>query len=445
MAILRIFPSTSGPAATQADTDNYTLGVEFRVQSAATATAVFLWRPATAPATTFTVALYRIDGPTTGTLLGSVAGNSAPANANGWHRVQLSSPIALTALQAYRAVVFSTTDNFYAATPQYWTGAGPGASGITNGILTAVNTTEAANGAQGSFIGGSALAFPNTGFNATNYWIDVEVDDGSVSSNTGTLSAALPRARSTISGSAANAGSVSRALPRASASLAGTSTNPGATGASTPRLTAVLSGSSANPGVLSASAPRITGSLTGEARNSGSLDASAPLVATSIEQEATSTALLDAELPRASWSSVGESRNSGSLNASMPLVASPIQGSQTNSGSMSVAAFLLDLDVDGSASNSGDLESVVSVLETAIDGSMVNSGSLDVSVLLVEPGLFGDSIVTGSLNAELSALEFSIEDLGGRRDITVLNVSEVPTTVVTVAEIARSVVIQEIS
>lgn len=175
MTKYRLWPSTNGPASVAADTDNYTLGVEFYVTEAANATAVFLWRPASSPETTFTVGIYRIDGPTTGTLLGSVAGNVAPANANAWHRVALASPIALTPMQAYRAVVFSTTDNFYSATGGYWN-SGPGSAGLTNGILNAPNVTNSENAAQGSFVGGNSLAFPTSGFNATNYWIDTEVE-----------------------------------------------------------------------------------------------------------------------------------------------------------------------------------------------------------------------------------------------------------------------------
>jgi hypothetical protein len=177
LSTLRLWPSTNGPSVVTADTDNYSLGVEFYVTDDAEATAVYLWRPATSPETTFTVAIYQITGPTSGTLLGSVAGNVAPANANGWHRVELSSPIALTAMQAYRAVVFSTTDNFYSATGAYWS-TGPGSAGLSNGILNAPNPTNAANGAQGSFTAGSSLTFPQSGFNATNYWVDVEIDTG---------------------------------------------------------------------------------------------------------------------------------------------------------------------------------------------------------------------------------------------------------------------------
>lgn len=175
MTKYRLWPSTSGPSSVAADTDNYTLGVEFYVTEPANATAVFLWRPASSPETTFTVAIYRIDGPTTGTLLGSVAGNVAPANANAWVRVALTTPIALTAMQSYRAAVFSTTDNFYSATGGYWN-TGPGGAGLSSGILNAPNASVAANGAQGSFTSSASLVFPQSGFNATNYWIDPEIE-----------------------------------------------------------------------------------------------------------------------------------------------------------------------------------------------------------------------------------------------------------------------------
>ncbi|WP_426243658.1 N,N-dimethylformamidase beta subunit family domain-containing protein [Nocardioides sp. LHG3406-4] len=177
MTLLRLWPATNGPAATTTDTDNYTMGVEFGVSAAATAKAVYLWRPATSPATTLAVGIYQVTGAgTTGTLLGSVTGVSVPANLGAWHRVQLTIPVALNSGISYKAVVQSSTDNFYASTAAYWS-TGPGAAGISNGILSAPNADNAANG-QGTFVASTTLTYPTGSFNASNYWIDVEVDDG---------------------------------------------------------------------------------------------------------------------------------------------------------------------------------------------------------------------------------------------------------------------------
>lgn len=179
MPSYRLWPATDGPASSAGDPDNYTLGVEFYVTSAARFIAWHWWAQTAGIDCAF--ALWQIDGPTSGTNLATLSGQGADFTAGQWNRVQAESPIELIPNQRYRATITSITDGFYSATGVYWTGGGPGTDGITNGLLVAPNTTNATNGAQGAFVGSSVPTFPTSGFNATNYWIDLEVSDDAVS------------------------------------------------------------------------------------------------------------------------------------------------------------------------------------------------------------------------------------------------------------------------
>jgi hypothetical protein len=73
------------------------------------------------------------------------------------------------------AVTNHGSGNFwYSSTANYWS-SGAGSGGITSGPITAPND-GGADGGQDTFITPSTvLAYPTTSFNATNYWIDVEV------------------------------------------------------------------------------------------------------------------------------------------------------------------------------------------------------------------------------------------------------------------------------
>lgn len=283
MAIYRLWPSTSGPASSNVDNQPYTLGVEFYATAAANATAVYFWRPGTSGAITFDVGIYRVDSASAGTLLGSVLAVSSSANQGAWHRVQLPSPIALTANQRYRAVIKSMDADMYSSTGAYWS-SGAGSAGLTNGILVAPNGTNATGGDQGSFInlnniGSTVLNFPVDSFNSANYWVDVEVDDGSVSGSLAASTPALTVGPPTVSLSGAvsgpaYAGDVAASAPTITAgppimAASGTVTPPvyaGAIAASPPTVTVgpaelAMSGTVTVPvysGTLIAATPTVT-------------------------------------------------------------------------------------------------------------------------------------------------------------------------------------------
>lgn len=263
----------------------------------------------------------------------------------------------------------------------------------------------------------------------------------------GTLSAALPRATASVAGNSINPASMSPALPRASSSVSGTALNSGALAAAAPSLTGSVSGESGDAAALAVTLPGLSASLSGTATNSGSLAASTALLSAAMSgSEVTPIeGVLSADLPATSWASAGESRNPGSFVASLSQINGFAQGEQKNSGSMSAVAVPMAIVVAGTALHSGDLLSSAPLLTASIDGSAVNSGELSGSVFLIRSELNGDSAISGSLDAELPSLGLFIEDLGARRDVVVLGVGEVPVVAVTVVEVVRPVVIQEVS
>lgn len=173
MATFRLFSGVSGPGSQTADTEQYCMGVEFYVtQSGCTLTQIHFWASATVTGSDHAARLYQVGNGTP--ITGSLKALPTPLVA-GWNTVTLDTPIALTANQRYRACVFFTTDNGYTATGAYWS-TGAGTSGITSGPLTAPNSTNATGGLQCSY--SVADIAPANAFNATNYWLDLTIDDG---------------------------------------------------------------------------------------------------------------------------------------------------------------------------------------------------------------------------------------------------------------------------
>lgn len=151
------------------------MAFEFYVTDTAWITEIHFWASATVTGSNHQSRLYEVIDGSNGTLIpGASEAFPSPLQA-GWNTVVLDPPIELEVNQRYRAGAYFTTDNGYTATGAYWSGSGPGASGITNGILVAPQAGSATGGSQGSFTGSDA--FPNGQFNSGNYWIDVTVTD----------------------------------------------------------------------------------------------------------------------------------------------------------------------------------------------------------------------------------------------------------------------------
>jgi hypothetical protein len=83
--------------------------------------------------------------------------------ATGWQTVTFATPVAVTAGTTYVA-------SYFAPAGHYSVTSGGLSSSIANGPLTALGNSTSANGV---YAYGAASGFPNSSFNATNYFVDV--------------------------------------------------------------------------------------------------------------------------------------------------------------------------------------------------------------------------------------------------------------------------------
>lgn len=193
MATYRLYPSTSGPGSATVDNGQYTMGLLFVVSSPGLSLQGWWhWVAGSGQATTAEdFALWTVTGSGMGAYIASSVVTSGVFTAGQWNFVSCASPITLTSGQEYMAVktVNKAADgnNHYSGTSLYFQ-SGAGTNGITNGPLLAYSSGNAGNlgtsnrdpTAEGQmmFNAGGANATglrPNNEFNATNYWLDVQV------------------------------------------------------------------------------------------------------------------------------------------------------------------------------------------------------------------------------------------------------------------------------
>jgi len=143
-------PVVNDPSAVElgvkfrADSNGYVTGLRFYKYSQNTGTHIgSLWSAA-------------------GTLLGTVTFSNE--SASGWQQATFPSPIAITAATTY-VVSYHTDTGFYAGTSNGLS------TGVDNGLLHALS--DAVAGGNGVYRYSSTSAFPNSSYQAANYWVDV--------------------------------------------------------------------------------------------------------------------------------------------------------------------------------------------------------------------------------------------------------------------------------
>lgn len=171
--MVRLFAAATPPTDSD-DASALTVGVEVQVSTAADATAILFFQPTTGTVSTVNrpVALYEVVGAFEGT---AVYTGTMTVTGSGWQTHTLTTPVTLDPAKRYRAAVHHPAGG-YVATSLYFD-TGDGAAGVTNGILSAPNSTNATGGTQGSYRAGSPIEFPASEFNAANYWVDLEVGE----------------------------------------------------------------------------------------------------------------------------------------------------------------------------------------------------------------------------------------------------------------------------
>ena len=154
-----IWPSTTVPGVVDSGPDSAVeLGVKFRSDMAGTITGIRFYKASTNT------------GTHVGNLWSSTGTRLATATftnetASGWQQVNFSTPVAITANTVYVAS-YHTNVGHYSDNLNYFT-----SQGVDNPPLHAL--ANGVSGVNGVYRYGSSSAFPNLGWNSSNYWVDV--------------------------------------------------------------------------------------------------------------------------------------------------------------------------------------------------------------------------------------------------------------------------------
>ena len=154
-----IWPATATPKVADGGADApLELGVQFKSDISANIQGIRFYKSA-ANVGPHVVNLWS----STGTLLATAT--STNETASGWQQVNFSTPIPITANTIYVAS-YHVPAGHYAADQSYFT-----AAGVDNAPLHALQ--DGVNGNNGAFAYSSTSTFPNSGFQGSNYWVDV--------------------------------------------------------------------------------------------------------------------------------------------------------------------------------------------------------------------------------------------------------------------------------
>jgi N,N-dimethylformamidase beta subunit-like protein/uncharacterized protein DUF4082/fibronectin type III domain protein/Big-like domain-containing protein len=150
-----IFDFATPSVADAADGISIELGVKFTASSSGSITGVRFYK-STLNTGTHTGSLWSAAG----TRLAQATFTNETAT--GWQTVTFASPVAIAAGTTYVA-------SYFAPIGHYSVSSGGLSSSVTNGPLTALGNSTSSNGV---YAYGAASGFPNSSFNATNYWVD---------------------------------------------------------------------------------------------------------------------------------------------------------------------------------------------------------------------------------------------------------------------------------
>ena len=134
------------------------LGVKFRSDTAGYITGIRFYKASTNTGT-------HVGNLWTSTGTRMATATFANETASGWQQVNFSTPVAITANTVYVAS-YHTNTGHYSVDTNYFTGKGmdsPPLHALANGV----------SGVNGVYVYGSGSNFPSSGWNNTNYWVDV--------------------------------------------------------------------------------------------------------------------------------------------------------------------------------------------------------------------------------------------------------------------------------
>lgn len=160
-----LFPRTASPSiANSGDTAAVEVGMKFTTDTAGSVTAIRFYKGASNTGT-HVGDLWS----SSGQLLASV--NFGSETSSGWQQASLSSPVALVVNTTY-VVSYHMNSGNYSKDANYF------ASGVDAPPLHA--PSSGSSGGNGVYAYGSSSVFPNNTYSATNYWVDVVFQTGTV-------------------------------------------------------------------------------------------------------------------------------------------------------------------------------------------------------------------------------------------------------------------------
>ena len=153
-----IWPGTSVPGTADSGPDSgVEVGVKFRTDTAGFITGIRFYK-GTGNTGTHVGNLWNVSG----TRLATVTFSGETAS--GWQQANFSTPVAVSANTTYIA-------SYLAPTGHYADDAGFFATGVDNAPLHAL--ADGIDGADGVYSYGSTSSFPSSGYQSSNYWVDV--------------------------------------------------------------------------------------------------------------------------------------------------------------------------------------------------------------------------------------------------------------------------------
>ena len=173
----RLWPSyPTLPGHLDSDTAGYTLATEFQLSKSCTLDNIWFYSASGASVLPTQCAIWSVSSQSVVAGTDNTSPSWSGAAGSGWVACSYSG-VTLPAGDYKVAVFYGGGAQWYQATTSYWGGGGIGASGITNGPVTAPGTSGATSPGQGTYNKGS-WAYPQSYDSAgagENFWVDVEV------------------------------------------------------------------------------------------------------------------------------------------------------------------------------------------------------------------------------------------------------------------------------
>lgn len=167
----------AAPAISTLGLSNITVGMQFSLSVNARLTGIWMFSPSGATLLPTQVGVFVVS--TQGLAVANFGPTWSGTAGSGWVKCLFDGSFVLQSGIQYIVTMWSATANScFAETTSFWSGGGPGSSGITNGILTAPSDAASDHGQMPTTSPQASLTYPSGTVHGVNVWIDVEVTTG---------------------------------------------------------------------------------------------------------------------------------------------------------------------------------------------------------------------------------------------------------------------------